>query len=165
MNPRHSVGTPTAETAMTRTHNMSAGGARSARVLPRAPYPPAARRPSSISTHMPIVTRPRCLPCARITAFRFEPLYSQAPSTWRWPPAASFSLQSQSNPNHGLVTPAHRPRLRPVSSPKHIVPALGPQRRPRCLRQVPWVRCLGSTTSRPSGSLRPVRRRRSAQRA
>ena len=127
---------------MTRTSNMSAGGARSASVLPRAPYPPAG------TCRRPVVRRrsaPTCQLSSAPDAFPARELpRSGSNRCILRRPALGGGLrqhlsQSQSNLNHRLVTPAHRPRLRPVSSPKHTVPALGPQRRPRCLRQVPWV--------------------------
>ena len=49
--------------------------ARRRRPLPFAS--PARKRPG-VRHRRPHVVRPRCFPCARITAFRFEPLCSQA---------------------------------------------------------------------------------------
>ena len=58
-----------------RTHTMCAWCARRRRPLPFAS--PARKRPG-VRHRRPHVARPRCFPCARIIAFRFEPLCSQA---------------------------------------------------------------------------------------
>ena len=67
----HAVRVPTPP-HRSRTRNVCA---RRRRTLPFAS--PARKRPG-VRHRRPHVARPRCFPCARITAFRFEPLCSQA---------------------------------------------------------------------------------------
>ena len=166
MNPRHSIGTPTARDGYD-THTQSVRRRRGVlRAFSLAPPTPlqAARRPSSISTHMSTVES-NCHP-PQMPSLRAH--YRVQVRTVVFSGAQHLEVASGSISRNLNQIPII------ASSRQHIAPVLDPSRLPST-PSPPWVRsvgleslcvrCLGSTTSRPSGSLRQVRRRRSAQRA